>query len=67
VTRIKLEIKLPLVLNVPIYLRPENVDSNFHTEENVGCSQQKISFIPEILHNGAFEYSNAQRFLQQKF
>lgn len=32
--------------------------SDFHTEESVGCSQQKILFIPEILHNGASEYSN---------
>lgn len=67
VTRIKLERKRPLVLNVPIYLWPEKVYRNFHSEENVGSSQQKISFIPEILHNGPLDDSNALRFLQQKF
>lgn len=67
VTRIKLEIKSPLVLNIPTYLQTENVYGNFHTEENVGCSPQKISLIPESLHNGAFGYSSARRFLDQKF
>lgn len=67
VTRIKLEIESPLVLNIPTYLQPENVYGNFHTEENVGCSPQKISLILESLHNGAFGYPSARWFLDQKF